>query len=363
MLTRVLLTLFLSATVAAAQPTTAPRKTVIVPSNFQMIVVDSRKAICQEGDEAWVRTALAEKAPATGPATRPADLLQKLTERRDVLADRMAADLALDDASEPRKLLDEHLIPMLRQAIEFDPPVFYLVTTQETLRAIVRGGWTDPTGRYHYNRAADRVSIDINMQVRFDSEMSDEVLAVLYQTSDSFAERRRKLSETIRDTEEKLAYALATRGQYATQVTFVNFINRFGIEPLNLREDQQWFGVGLAGVLSAQYLAYVNDAAADQILRIMSSDDPRNPVRSATIDLLSPMNLQDLREIAREAYKDAFRRRSTAVFKSWLDRAGATALPKVLRAMRANPPSDGAALLKIIRDQTGIDLTAEMKPK
>lgn len=345
------------------QPTAPARRTVVVPPGFKLIVDGHRNALCQEGDEAWVRQALADQTPTTRPTTMPVNLLERVTEQRDVLVERMTADMALPDPAPARSMFDDDLIPLLRRAADFHPPIFYLVATRDALRQIVQGGWTDPQNRYHFNRAAGQVSIDTRLTLSIDGAGDDQVLAVLYEPTDDLISRRERLLRELRGVEGQLAFELSNRALLATQLQFVNFITRNAVEPMNLPREQQWFGVGMIGVLSARYLATVSGAPVEVILGNMIAEDRRNPVRPSTVDLLNPMDLQQLREQARPAYATAMQRKSTAVVKSWLDRAGPSALPRVITAMRANPPADGPALVRLIAEQTGIDLTPELRPR
>jgi hypothetical protein len=345
----------------STQPAPAPRRTVIIPSGFKLVVDGRRSAICQEGDEAWVRQALADRTPTTKPTTMPATLLERVSAQRDELANRMTADLALTDTAAARKMIDEELIPLLRRADEFNPPIFYLITSDTGLRQLVRDGWSDPEGRYRYNRAADRVSIDNRLTLALQGDVDDQVLAVLYEPTDDLTTRRERLVSELRVVESQLAYEVSTRAMVAAQFQFVQFVQTT-VESLKLPREQQWFGVGIMGVLSARYLAFVNDVSPDTFLKSMTSEDRRNPVRMATVDLMNPADLNELREIARPAYATAVQRKSTAVVKLWLDRAGPEALPKVLRAMRAAPPQGAEGLVRLIATESGIDLTSELKP-
>lgn len=352
---------------AATAPSTAPaaRKVVTVPPGFKLVVEGGRNVICQEGDEAWVRQVVSDKTPTSRPSTMPSDMVERISGIREILGRRIATDLALSDPAAGAKFVDERLIPLLTAAANYRPPVFYLVTTKDQLReAVIKHNWSDPAGRYHYNRAADQVAIPTQLQLSMDGETDDQVLAVIYAPEDTLAARSDLLKRLMLDTETQLNYFMSARSLFAAQMEMLNFISQSTLEPLKLtRDDQQWFAVGVAGVLSARYLALVNGSQPDSFLLAMTQDDRRNPVRSATVNLLSPMNPADMRPVARPAYADAVRRKATAVAKSWLDRAGEQALPKVISAVRAAPPADGAALVKIIAAQSGIDLTADLQPR
>ena len=183
-------------------PSTAPaeRKTLALPPGFRLVVEGDRRVLCQEGDEAWVRQALADKSPTTRPTTMPSDLAERLGASRPALVDRLTADLALTDRTAAAKFVDEQLIPLLAGAARYRPPVFYLVTTRDTLREIVKNGWSDPTNRYHYNRAADQVAIPTQLQLSMEGESDDQVLAVLHTPEQDLTARRELLTRLKQGT-------------------------------------------------------------------------------------------------------------------------------------------------------------------
>lgn len=347
---------------ALAQPATAPRerRTLVVPPNFKLVVVDRRTAVCQEGDEPWVRQALNEIQPTTRPTTMPSDLLERVTEHRDVLAERMTADLGLADPSEPRKMIDEQLVPILRRANDFNPPIFYFVSSELTVRNLLKNGWEDPL--FYLNRAADRVAVNRRVDMSLLEGMDDTLLPAMYEPGDDVTSRKRKLIEAISATEAQLMEKVSIEGMYATQMTLVSFIGNTSIKPLSLTPQQDWLGIGLIGVLSGRYLAMINDKEPDGFLRVMMQDRPGNPIRSETVDLLNPTPADQMKPNFRPAYLDAYRRKSTRIVRAWIDRIPPGALAKTMNAIRAAKPADGPALVKVIADSTGIDLTAELLP-
>jgi hypothetical protein len=344
-----------------ATPTTAPRRALAVPSGFKIVTVARRSILCQEGDEPWIRLAVGDIRPTTRPTTMPADLLERLSERRDVLAERIAADLGLPDTSAPKRLVDEQLVPLLRRAAVFDPPVFYMVASETTVRDLLKAGWENP--RFRYNRAADRIIVDPRVQMSLTESVDDTIVPALYEPDDDVATRSRRLREAIETTEGRLGMEVAIQSEYSAQLSFVAFVGETVIRPLDLKPDQDWFGVGLSGVLSAKYLAIINGMEEREFLDVMTTDRRGNPIRSATVDLLNPTPLDDLRPAARPAYADAFRRKSSAVVLGWLDRLPPGGLAKAIAALKAAPPADGPALVKVLADVTGIDLTDELRPR
>ena len=69
------------------------------------------------------------------------------------------------------------------------------------------------------------------------------------------------------------------------------------------------------------------------------------------------------RLVERDAPVDAYRIRSARVVQDWLKKTGNSSISMTLAAMRASPPADGPALVKLIAVTTGVDLTNELKSK
>jgi hypothetical protein len=62
-------------------------------------------------------------------------------------------------------------------------------------------------------------------------------------------------------------------------------------------------------------------------------------------------------------YVQAMRRKAVAAVNRWAKEKGDASLTKVLAAVRANKPADGAALVKLIQEQTGVDLSKDLAPQ
>jgi hypothetical protein len=95
----------------------------------------------------------------------------------------------------------------------------------------------------------------------------------------------------------------------------------------------------------------------------MTRDNPQNPVRSESIDLLHPADPSTMKREWLPAYNDAYRIKSARVVRQWLSQAGDSAVALALVAFRASPPADGQALIRMIKMSTGVDLTDAVKPK
>jgi hypothetical protein len=345
---------------AQTNPSTSPatRHEVIVPPGFARISVSDREILCLPEDEAWVRQAVSAIQPATRPSTMPVDLIQRAETARPEIERQIAADLGNTDAAAIQALFDARLLPMLRQFESLDPPLFYMTTTRERLRDLVKGGWSDP--RFHYNRAANDVTFNMSINFSIDGPLDDTVFPVLYTADETDEQKSEKLTDTIQIAEKDITELISNRSQFLTQMAFVQFVSDQAMNRLELPADEAWFGLGVCGYLSARYSSPILDTPTDALLAAMTYEHPRNPVKVATVDLLHPTPASDLREKIVPIYLDAMRRKSTEVVRQWVAEAGEEAIPKTITAIRASKPADGAALVKLILETTGVDLTAPL---
>jgi hypothetical protein len=154
---------------------------------------------------------------------------------------------------------------------------------------------------------------------------------------------------------------VAMQAQRRAWMAFVQFIGEQAMAPLKPKPDQQWFTFGVSSVLGARYAAQLIGAPAEEVLAGLSMDDPRNPIRPATLDLLHPADPAQLRSSYLPAYIDAYNRKSVRATRALLDKAGDGAAAKVLAAWKASPPADGAALVALIKSATGVDIAADLR--
>jgi hypothetical protein len=342
---------------ASTVPVTSPATTrhqMTIPAGFQSVTVGFRTALCESGDVQWVRQALSTIDPPQQPTTMPADLLSRIAEKRAPLKARIAADLALTDTAAVDKLFDETLAQQIQKLRDLRPPLYYLVCSSQRLKEVVKGGWDDP--RFYYNRAADDVAYDADLRLTVDRDLDDIVMPAVYQPDAAQPDREKILASVVGRAEAAVVDAVARRAMVVTQFAMVDFIARHAIEPLKLGRDQFWFALGLEAVLSARYAAELTGVRQEDLLNRITRDDPRNPVRSATVDLLNPADPANMRRDWLPAYNEAFRVKSARVVREWLTTAGDSAVPIALGAIRATPPKDGAALVKTIHLSTGVDL-------
>ena len=353
-----------TAPVATAPAATArARHQITVPPGFQKVTVGFRTALCEPADEAWVKRVLGTVDPPQQPTTMPADLIDRVAQKRALLKARVAADLALGaDTAALDQFFDQRLLPELAALRDLAPPMFYLVCSRERLRDLVKSGaWSDP--RFYYNRAADDVAYNSDMRLSADGGIDDMAMPAIYPHDAPPDVRERTLSNTVRRGEAAVIDAVSKRAMIVTQLAMIDFIGQNAVQPLKLKLDQMWFGMGIEAVLSSRYAAELTGMRADDVLDRMTRDDPRNPVRAATVDLLRPADASSMRPEWVPAYNDAFRVKATRVVRQLLNQSGETGVSMALVAFRATPPPDGPALLKMIKVSTGVDLADAVKPR
>lgn len=347
-------------TAPTSAPTTRPRYELTVPPGFKMLNVNGRTALCAPADEAWVTSVLQDTGPATRPTTMPADMLTKVESARATVAKDMMDDLAISDKSLIDQMFDNDLIAPLTKMRDLKPPLFYLATTSQQLKDAVKGGWTNP--RLYYNRVADDVSYSTAIELSIDRPIDDQLIVFVIDPARSEAERKTALSNVVMQNEAEVQRALSNESQAMVQGAFLRFIADKVIAPLEIKPGQEWFALGISGVLSVKYVAAVNGMQAEELVKFLTRDNPNNPIRSQTLDLLNPTPADQLRPEAIPAYLDAMRRKSVRVCADWFYKTGSESIPKSLSLIRQAKPADGPAMVKLIKEATGEDLTSALKP-
>ncbi len=342
---------------AASAPTAAtqPRRQVVVPQGFKLITVNNRKVLCEPADEGWVTTALAKVNATTKPATLPSTILQRLADQRDNIIRSLTTDLAMTDMNPIAKAYDTQLTPAVRKLDEIRPPVFYIVTTTDRLSAIMRNGWTDP--RYYYNRAADSVTFNPAGALDTEKPMDDVVFPAVYNPKDPVDKRSESLTVVITGVEAQIAASIELRARIVVAQNFAGMINNVALEPLKLKEDQTWFGVGIASIVGVKYTSMITGQSRQEMIQGQVFEHPQNPLKMTAIDLLHPTDLKTMREEAIPAYFDTVRRKSARAIQYMVEKAGEASIPKSIAAVRDKKPADGAAMVKVVQDATGVDLT------
>lgn len=345
----------------ATQPVQRPRHVMKIPPGFHKVEAGFRVVLCEPADDAWVKAAINDTPPTTMPTTMPADVIDQLKNRRQILKARIAGDLSLPDTKLVDDLIDKTMIPQASKLNDVQPPIFYLVATRERIRDLLKAGWTDPN--FHYNRVSDDVHFTPDLRLSDDRPMDDMVMPVLYKPEQSPAERQKSLAAVMQSNEAAVVTAFSRRCQLVAQLAIIDFIQKQAIEPLKLKDDQQWLGLGMQAVLSAKYLRDLLGVSEHELLDRMTRDNTSNPIRPEAVDLLKPANRDDMRPEWVPLYGDSFRVKSARVVRAWSDRCGESAIATTLAAMRKNPPADGPALLKLIQVTTGVDLTNDVRAR
>jgi hypothetical protein len=341
---------------AATAP--APRFQMVVPPGYEKVAGDGYTAVCLGRDGPWVRQAVKDVKPATRPTTMPADVLKRVTENRAAVVKQMVADLALADDKQPNRFFDESLIPTLRKLEAVRPPLYLLICTREQLRTLVESGWGEP--RFRYNRVAQDVSVDDRISLSLDRPMDDTVLPANYDERDAPDARAKRLASQIQRLQSELAQTIANEAQPAVFNRLGQHVDEQYFQPLKLRHDQRWLAMGVAGYLTGKYGAQLTGVPRETWVRMMTYEDRRFPVATRSIDLVHPADEATLRPEAVPLYAQAMRRKAIAAVNRWAAEAGDGAITKVLAAVRASPPADGAALVKLVRERGGVDLSKDL---
>jgi len=336
----------------------APRFKMVVPPGYEQVKGEGFTAVCLARDVGWVKQAVAGVKPATRPTTMPADVLKHVTENRAAVVKQMVADFALADDKQPNAFFDDGLIPTLKKLDALRPSLFLLVTTKQQLKDLVETGWGEP--RFRMNRVANDVSIDDRVAMSLDREMDDTVLPAFYDERQTPEERGKKLTAEVQKFKDDLVRTIAGEAQPAVFNRLGQFIDEQVFQPLKLRQDQMWLAMGVNGYFGGKYGSALTGVGRDVWVQMMTYEDRRFPVSSRAIDLLHPADASTLRPEAVPLYTQAMRRKSIAAVNKWATEKGDAALTKVLVAVRAKTPADGAALVKLVQELTGADLAKEL---
>jgi hypothetical protein len=340
---------------ADAKSDAAPaRKILVVPPGYEKVTVAGHTALAEPNDVPWVKQALTDTKPPPKNGVSPADMIQTLVDKRAALTKQMVTDLALSDDKEINEFLDTKVIATLKKLDETRPPVFYLVTTQEKLRDLTKTGWGEP--RYHYNGVANAAAFDDSLPFSIDKPMDDTVLPAFYSDKDAAEVRTKNLAAGLQNLEATLAANAARQANPAVFNLFVQFIQEKQMDPLKLKRDQSWLGMGLSNFLAAKYTSVVTNVAKDRMLAELTSEPNLFPVSARSIDLVHPLEESAMKPVAVPYYTVSMQRKATAVVAVWINTAGEAAIPRTLTALRAKMPADGAALVKTIQEVTGADL-------
>jgi hypothetical protein len=343
----------------ATAPTSAPaRHAITIPPGFTKVEAEGHTVICEPADEVWVRPVLGAINPRALPTTMPADMLEHANAHRQEITKQMMADLNIDQPT-AAEFFDQTLIPQLTKLRDFKAPIFFLVTTHDRLKEILRSGWTDPN--FYYNRAADDIMTNAETVGLNTESMDDKVIANLYGKEDDTPAKAGRLAGALVDIDANLAAALSSRGAGMVRALFETFIGTKVIKPLDLKMDQAWLGMGIGGICSSRYAAPVLGIEPKTIIEAMTYEDRRTYLKVSAVDLLHPADPATLLPQAAPLYLSTAHRKSMMAIVALLKQAGDdTVIPKILDAVKQNKPADGPALVKLIADVTKVDLTKNL---
>lgn len=346
---------------ALAQPATAPaakRFALVMPPGFEKVTLAGHTALCEPADKEWVSKALQAVKPATRPSTMPSDLITAASARRSELLKQMVADLGVAEEKQVSAFFDDKLLATLKKMQEVKPPVFFLVTTQEKLNKLCESGWGEP--RFHYNRVAGAASYSDNVMVSIDKEMDDNVLPAFYVEKDTPEQRIEKLSEGIHKLDNQLVTLIAGQSQPAVYNLIAQYIGETYFEPLKLRRDQLWVGLGITTYLTSKYTSAITGVSKQTILNGMTVENPRYPVSAKGIDLTRPLEESAMKKPAVPHYNQAMRRKATLAIMKMVEQGGETTIPTLMLALKNRPPADGPSLVKLVSETTKVDLSKEL---
>jgi hypothetical protein len=322
--------------------------------------VANHVAVSKTADPDGLKNGIAEIKPATRPTTRPGVVLKKATAARDEVARQMMADLGVTDDKAIPALFDEKILPTLKKLEEIKPPVFFLVITRPDLRALCKDGWGEP--RFHYNRAVGEVSYVDNVMLSIERPMDDSVLPYFYEEKDSNEIRARNLGIGIQRLDTELANLVANQTEPEVFNLLTQHISTKCFDVAKTPRDQQWLAMGVTGYFAAKYAGMLTLEPRELWLKMMTYEDPRYPVSSKPIDLTKPIEVSAMKVAAVPYYDQAMRRKAVAVVMKWVEKTSEASVTKVLQAAKAKPPADGAALVKLIAEVGGVDLSKELGP-
>jgi hypothetical protein len=190
--------------------------------------------------------------------------------------------------------------------------------------------------------------------------MDDTVLWTEIAPDDSADAKRDKLLSSVADFDGAFAEVLSQQGESLVVRRMAFFVNQQVVAPMKLTAQQQWFGWGLMGTLAAKYGSEILGSPRANMLADESAELP-NRMSPRGIDLTALPDPKDIKPIYLSAYVDAMSRKATGVIGGIVTKQGDGIIPKLLSAIKANPPADNAALIKIISDTTGTDPTESLQ--
>ena len=133
----------------------------------------------------------------------------------------------------------------------------------------------------HRRRLRYHLMIDTGMRMSVEGPMDDMLIPALFLPDAKPEGRAGILIRTVQGTERVLTDETARRAQVGLQVSMITFVVDTVFRPMGMKPGQDWFGVGVSGVLSAKYAARVTGASEEGLLKQMTAESPRIPIKSA----------------------------------------------------------------------------------
>ena len=341
-------------------PTTTPAPYVLIqPTNLRQVDVGDRHALCDASVADAVKSALASIKPTTRPTTMPSDLVDRLASSRATLVQQIAADLNLP-ADKAGKFLDGTVQPALERLAELKPRVYVVVATQDQVTAAIKAGWHAPL--FRYNPLAEHTFYLANISIPTEGTMDDTVLWAEIQPGASNQDIAAAVSLAYSNFEGGFADAISNDGMVQVRNLMIKFVTDNAITPLKLPWSEQWLGMGIGGAMGCKYSAPILGISRADLTSALGADNPDNPIRPASVDLLHSFDPTSVKPEFLALYVDAVSRRSTKVIADLLKQSGDGAVAKILTAVAQQHPADNDALLQLIQQTTGVDLTPSMGP-
>ncbi|HMO26802.1 MAG TPA: hypothetical protein PKB10_11075, partial [Tepidisphaeraceae bacterium] len=284
-----------------AQPSEPPP--FVPPPGYVRIEVGSHVVFTDPSDEALVRDALAGMAPPVAPSTAPTDVLTAVTDRRSEIHTLLADRLGQTDSAGFDAWFDETVLPELKKFPAINPEVFYILTTTDQLKAVLRAGWTNP--RYYYNRIADEIDFAPGVAMDTDNRAGVTLLPVIVEPDATPEQRAEILRKTITNAESEIQRAVAQRAMFVLQLAIMDYIQTKVFGPIELGEDQKWLGIGVAGVVSAEVIGKLLGVGVEGLVVQMTFEPNNAPVRASGIDLTNLLREEDLRPAYLPHYREA----------------------------------------------------------
>jgi hypothetical protein len=351
---------------AAGEPATAPSTqpyvphVAVVPPGYHAITVGDRVVWCQDADEDWVRAAVAAARPATRPTTMPSDVQVSIAQHRDALAAMIASDFGIDDRKDLDQSIDVDLLPQLAKLQALKPPVIFFPITRENLIQLLQNGWSDP--RFRYNHFAQDVEYIENINLTIDHAMDDQVIWVSIRPTETIDAKRDALSSAISDFDYSYEQYLSLISQSGTRNVMANFLSEKILSQVKLQPTEEWFNKSAAQVFAIKYATFITGSTRQGLTLALLRGDPRNPLDWPPLDLVNPLNPDNMRAQYRVFYDNAILRKGAFAISAWITKGGDAIMGKTLDKLRATPPQNAADLIKAMQDASGIDPTPVMVP-